>query len=87
MKTFIEFIFAAKIFASPVIIGTVVGVILMLNFAGNAGTALMAGSILLGIAVGFMILYRIKKNQDYSDFDARVSASPDIDKAIADKQL
>lgn len=82
MEKFVESLFGIKIFASPFIIGVVLGLICKLAIGGQTGNILLVAMIAAGALAGFLLLKVIRKRMSFSDFEAKVNASPDIDEAV-----
>lgn len=82
MEKFVESLFGIKIFASPFIVGVVLGLICKLAIGGQTGNILLVVMIAAGALAGFLLLKVIRKRTSFSDFDAKVMASPDIDEAV-----
>lgn len=82
MEKFVESLFGIKIFASPFIVGVVLGLICKVAIGGPTGNILLVVMIAAGALAGFLLLKVIRKRTSFSDFDAKVMASPDIDEAV-----
>ncbi|SNV33670.1 Uncharacterised protein [Chryseobacterium taklimakanense] len=82
MEKFVESLFGTKIFASPFLVGVVLGLICKVAIGGQTGNILLVVMTAAGALAGFILLKVIRKRMSYSDFDAKVSASPDIDEAV-----
>lgn len=82
MEKFVESLFGIKIFASPFIVGVVLGLICKVAIGGATGNILLVVMIAAGALAGFLLLKVIRKRTAFSDFDAKVMASPDIDEAV-----
>lgn len=82
MEKFVESLFGFKIFASPFIVGVVLGLICKVAIDGATGNILLVVMTAAGALAGFILLKVIRKRMSYSDFDAKVMASPDIDEAV-----
>lgn len=82
MEKFVESLFGTKIFASPFLVGVVLGLICKVAIGGATGNILLVVMTAAGALAGFILLKVIRKRMSYSDFDAKVSASPDIDEAV-----
>ena len=82
MEKFVESLFGIKIFASPFLVGIVLGLICKVAIGGQTGNILLVVMTAAGAVAGFLLLKVIRKRTSFSDFDAKVSASPDIDEAV-----
>lgn len=82
MEKFVESLFGFKIFASPFIVGVVLGLICKVAIDGATGNILLVVMIAAGALAGFILLKVIRKRMSFSDFDTKVMASPDIDEAV-----
>lgn len=82
MEKFVESLFGIKIFASPFLVGIVLGLICKVAIGGQTGNILLVVMTAAGALAGFLLLKVIRKRMSFSDFEAKVSASPDIDEAV-----
>lgn len=82
MEKFVESLFGIKIFASPFIVGVVLGLICKVAIGGPTGNILLVVMIGAGALAGFLLLKVTRKRMSFSDFDTKVMASPDIDEAV-----
>lgn len=79
IKQLVEWLSILKIIAAPVIIGSIAAFVFYLYMPNQTGNIISVVIFLSGLVTGIVLALRIRKNSSAVEFNARVSASPDLD--------
>lgn len=76
-----------RIFLSPFLICLFIGVLCFAYINEPIGAYLLIAMSFVGILLGFLLLKKIKRKENPSDFMSKIYASPELDKKEKTKEV
>jgi len=76
----VEFFFMVKLALSPICLGVLGGGFVVLTSVEITMKILGYGIMVLGLVLGIVIVWRVKKKKLATEFIAEIIATPDLDK-------
>lgn len=80
IENLIEFISMVKIALSPILLFTIGGFVLYLYIDGLLGITVFSLLSIIGLALGIWWALSIHKKHGATEFNAKISATPELDK-------
>lgn len=76
----VEAFFTIKLFLSPALLGGLIGAYFYLSANNDQQIYLAYGIWTLGVLLGILLAWKVKKKQAATEFLGRIIATPDLDK-------